>query len=86
MNSTRHVFVKKYQEDFFIFLLYVDAMLVVGHDASNIVELKKALTKSFAIKNINLALQNIKILGMRIVRDKMKNMLWFRSFIPVFSL
>ena len=47
------VFVKRYSKgDFLILLLYVDDMLVVGQDAKKIVSLKKALSKSFAMKDI----------------------------------
>ena len=34
-------------DDFIILLLYVDDMLIVGHDASKIDKLKRALNKSF---------------------------------------
>ena len=47
------MFVKKYNEgDFLILLLYVDDMLVVGQDANKITSLKKALSKSFAMKDL----------------------------------
>ena len=47
------VFVKRYSEgNFLILLLYVDDMLVVGQDAKKIVSLKKALSKSFAMKDL----------------------------------
>ena len=67
------VFVKRYDEaDFLILLLYVDDMLVVEQDAKKIVSLKKALRKSFVMKDLGPTRQ---ILGMHIVRDKTKNML-----------
>ena len=68
------VFVKRYDEgDFLILLLYVEDMLIVGQDTRNINSLKKALGKSFAMKNPCPAKQ---ILGMHIVWDRTKNMLW----------
>ena len=51
----------------------MDDMLVVGQDVKKITSLKKALSKSFAMKDLGPAKQ---ILGMHIVRDRTKNMLW----------
>ena len=59
--------------DFIIFLLYVDDMLIVGHDAIKIENLKKKLSKSFAMKDLGLAKQ---ILGMKIFRDIKFGKLW----------
>ena len=68
------VFVKKYDGgDFIILLLYVDDMLIVGHDPKKISSLKKALSKSFAMKDLGSAK---KILGMKITRDRSKKLLW----------
>ena len=68
------MFVKRYNEgDFLILLLYVDDMLIVGQDTRKIGSLKKALGKSFAMKDLGPAKQ---ILGMQIVRDRTKNVLW----------
>jgi transposase InsO family protein len=68
------VFVKRYDEgDFLILLLYVDDMLVVGQNAKKIASLKKELSKVFAMKDLGPAKQ---MLGMHIVRDRTKNMLW----------
>ena len=74
-TSTDHcVFIKRYDNgDFIILLLYVDDMLIVGHDKSKFTNLKKALSKSFAMKDLGLANQ---ILGMKIVRDRSKRLLW----------
>ena len=47
--------------------------MIVGQDTRNINSLKKALGKSFAMKNPCPAKQ---ILGMHIVWDRTKNMLW----------
>ena len=68
------VFVKRYDEgDFLILLLYVDDMLIVRQDTRKIASLKKALGKSFAMKDLGPAKQ---ILGMHIVRDRTKKVLW----------
>ena len=74
-TSTDHcVFIKRYDNgDFIILLLYVDDMLIVGYDKSKITNLKKALRKSLAMKDLGHANQ---ILGMKIVRDRSKRLLW----------
>ena len=73
-QANHHVFVKRYSEgDFLILLLYVDDMLVFEQDIKRITSLKKALSKSFAMKDPRPAKQ---ILGTHIVRDRTKNMLW----------
>ena len=59
---------KRYGEGgFIILLLYVDDILIVGTSIKRIVLLKKALSKSFAMKDLGPAKQ---ILGMRISHDK----------------
>ena len=68
------MFVKKFNEcDFLIFLLYIDDMLMVGQDPKKIGSLKKALSKSFVMKDMGSAKQ---ILGMHIVQDRTKKLLW----------
>ena len=68
------VFVKRYDEgDFLILLLYVDDMLVFGQDTMKIASLKKSLGKLFAMKDLEPPKQ---ILGMCIVRDITKKVLW----------
>ena len=68
------VFVKKFAEgDFIILSLYVDDMLIIGHDKSKIEKLKKELSKSFAMKDLGPAKQ---ILGMKITSDRKKGKLW----------
>ena len=69
MGSTKYtdhcVFVKRYDEDdFLILLLNVDDTLIVGQDIKRIVSLKKALGKSYTMKDLRLAKQ---IMGMYIV-------------------
>ena len=67
------VIVKKFDGgDFLILLLYVDDMLIIGRDPKKIGSLKKALNKSFTMKDMGPAKQ---ILGMHIVRDRMKKLL-----------
>jgi len=74
-TSTDHcVFVKNHENgESIILLLYVDDMLIVGKDKAKIATLKKALSKSFAMKDLGGVK---KILGMKIVRDRSKRMLW----------
>ena len=68
------VFMKRYAEgDFIILLLYVDDMLIVGNATKRIALLKKALSKSFAMKDLGPAKQ---ILCMKISRDRSKKLLW----------
>ena len=46
------VIMKSYaKDDFIILLLYVDDMLIVGNGTKRIALLKKALSKSFAMKD-----------------------------------
>ena len=56
------------EEEFIILLLYVDDMLIVGHDSGKIDKLKKELSKSFEMKDLGLA--NL-ILGTKISQDMM---------------
>jgi hypothetical protein len=68
------VFMKRYTEgDFIILLLYVDEMLTVGNDTKMIALLKKALSNSFAMDDLEQAKQ---ILGMKISHDRSKKLLW----------
>ena len=47
------VFVKKFEGgDFLILLLYVDDMLIVGRDQAKIRMLKKALNRTFSMKDL----------------------------------
>lgn len=73
-SSDHCVFMKKFFDgDFIILLLYVDDMLIIGHDAGKIERLKKELGKSFAMKDLGPAKQ---ILGMKITRDRKNGKLW----------
>ena len=68
------VFVKNFDGgDFLILLLYVDDMLIVRREHVKIRVLKKALSKSFSMKDMGPAKQ---ILGIHIVRDITKTLLW----------
>ena len=72
--SDHCVFVKKFSDgNFIILLLYVDDMLIVGHDIQKIESHKKDLSKCFAMKDLGSAKQ---ILGMRITRDRKNGKLW----------
>ena len=67
-TSDHCVFVQRFSDDdFIILLLYVDDMLIVGRNSSRIDNLKKQLSKSFAMKDLGPAKQ---ILGIRICRDR----------------
>ena len=73
-QADHYVFVKKFDGgDFLILLLYVDDMLIVKRNLKKIRSLKKAISKSFAIKDMGLEKL---ILGMHIVRDWTKKLLW----------
>lgn len=74
-TSTNHyMFVKKYDNvEPIIILLYVVYMLIVRKDNKKIAALKKALSKSFALKYLGAIKKNI---GMKIIRDYPKRMLW----------
>ncbi|GKV38176.1 hypothetical protein SLEP1_g46114 [Rubroshorea leprosula] len=68
------VYVKRYPDgDFLLLLLYVDDMLIVGHDTKKISVLKTDLSKSFSMKDLGPANQ---ILGMKIFRDRKNKKLW----------
>ena len=56
-----------------ILLLYVDDMLIVGQGTRKIKSLKKARGKTFSMKDLGPAKQ---ILGVHIVRDRTKKVLW----------
>ena len=73
-SSGHCVFTRKFfDDDFIILLLYVDDMLIIGHDSSKIDRLKRELSKSFSMKDLGLAKQ---ILGMKISRDRKNRKLW----------
>ena len=54
-------------DDFIILLLYIDDMLIIGHDSSKIDRLKRELSKSFAMKDLG---SKKHILGMKISFDR----------------
>ena len=73
-TSDHCVFVKKFSDEEFIFLLlYVDGMLIICRDISKIDRLKKELSKSFNMKDLGPIKQ---IIGMKISRDRKKGKLW----------
>ena len=62
------VFINRYSDDdFIILLLYVDDMLIIGHNTSKITKLKQELSKFFVMKDLESAK---KILYMKISRDR----------------
>ena len=65
--------IKFFHDDFIILLLYVDDMLIIGHDSSKIDRLKRELSKSFAVNDLGSAKQ---ILGIKISRDRKNRKLW----------
>ena len=60
-------YIKFFDNSYIILLLYVDDMLIARSSTKEINNLKKQLSKQFAIKDLRAAK---KILGMRITRDK----------------
>ena len=60
-------YLKFFDNSYIILLLYVDDMLIVESSIKEINDLKKQLSKQFAMKDLGAAKQ---ILGMRIIRDK----------------
>ena len=67
-TSDHCVFFQRFgDDDFIILLLYVDDMLIVGKNAGRIVQLKRQLSKSFAMKDLGPTKQ---ILGIRITQDR----------------
>ena len=74
-TSTDHcVFVNNYANGKSIkLLLYVDDMLIVGKEKAKMDALKKVLRKSFAMNDLGAVK---KILGMNIITDRSKIMLW----------
>ena len=60
-------YVKSFDISYIILLLYVDDMLIAGSSIEDINNLKKQLSKQFAMKDLGPAKQ---ILGMRIIKDR----------------
>ena len=72
--SNHCLFIRKFSDDDFIIpLLYVDDMLIIGHDSSKIDRLKRELSKSFAMKDLGSIKQ---ILCMKISCDRNNRKLW----------
>ncbi|KAE8707982.1 hypothetical protein F3Y22_tig00110365pilonHSYRG00123 [Hibiscus syriacus] len=65
-QADHYCYIKKFDNNFIILLLYVDDMLVAGSYMQEIINLKKKLSKQFAMKDLGAAKQ---IIGMRIKRD-----------------
>ena len=60
-------YVKSFDTCYIILLFYVDDIIIAGSSIEEIKNLKKQLSKQFAMKDLGAAKQ---ILGMRIIRDK----------------
>ena len=60
-------YVKSFENSYISLLLYVDDMLIAGSSIEKINNLKKQLSKQFAMKDLGATKQ---ILGIRIIRDK----------------
>ena len=67
-------YVKSFDNSYIILLLYVDDMLIVGFSIEEINNLKKQLSKQFAMKDLGDAKQ---IIGMKIIREKANGTLKF---------
>jgi len=53
LEADRYVYIKRYdQEKYIILFLYVDDMLIVGHDTNKINRLKKDFGSKFAMKDL----------------------------------
>ena len=66
--SNHCIFVKKFGDNSFIILMfYMGDMLIIDHNAGKIDNLKKEISKSFAMKDLGPAKQ---ILGMKISYDR----------------
>ena len=71
--ETDHCFhVKNFDNSYIILLLYVDDMLTAGSSIEEINDLKKQLSKQFAMKDLGASKQ---ILGLRITRGKVNGTL-----------
>ena len=73
LEADHCVYIKRYdQGKYIILLLYVDDMLIVGHDKNNMNRLK-TFGRKFAMKDLGPVQQ---ILGMQIMRDRKNKRLW----------
>ena len=52
-TADHYMYIKWFGEDFIILLLYVDNILILRKDMSTIDRLKKELSESFAIKDMD---------------------------------
>ena len=56
MSSRYHCcYIKKFNNSFVILILYVDDMLIAGSDMQEINNLKRELSKQFAMKDLGIA-------------------------------
>jgi len=68
LEANHCVYIKRYdQQKYIILFLYVDVMLVVGHDKNMIKKLKKDLENQSVMKDLVPTQQS---LGMKIIHDR----------------
>ena len=74
LDSNSYAYFKRSDsEDFIIFLLYMDDMLVASYNKDRVQELKAQLAREFDMKDLGLV---NKILGMQIHRDRDNRKIW----------
>jgi len=74
LNSGPCAYLKKFgDEDFIVLLLYMDDMLVIGHNKDQVQELKAQLAREFDMKDLEPV---NKILGMQIHQDRNSKKIW----------
>ena len=73
LNVDPCAYIKRFEEDYFVLLLYVDGMLVVGPNEDLIKGLKAQLAKEFEPENLR---PTNMILGMQIDRDRNNSLIW----------
>ena len=66
-ETDHYCYVKSFDNSYIILLLYVNDMLIAESSIEKINNLKKQLSKQFAMKDLGAAKQ---ILDMKIIRDK----------------
>ena len=88
-EADHYCYVKFFDNSYIILLLYVDDMLIAGSSIEEINNLKKQLSKQFAMKDLGAAKQ---ILGMRIIRDnangtlKLSQLEYVKKVLKIFNM
>ena len=73
-EADHYCYIKFFDNSYIILLLFMDDMLIAGSSTEQTNNLKKQLSKQFAMKDLGATKQ---ILGMRIIRDKVNGTLKF---------